>query len=341
MAGSLCRAAILGPQNTQGVRVLPGDPMSVVFFGSPPLAATVLQALLDAHIPVTAVVTQPDKPAGRGNQLKAPAVKVLALARGLQVYQPVKVRDGALAEWLRQQHAELAVVVAYGRILTQEVLDAPRLGCVNLHASLLPRWRGASPIARAIAAGDSASGMCLMRMDAGLDTGAVLARAELPIGPGDTTPMLEAKLADAGAALLLDNWSALMANRLVAQPQPLQGITWAPPLDKGEGRLDWQRKATQLHCQIRAMQPWPGAFFASAAAPAEDWKVFAEGLQLSERSGPPGQVLAVEGPLVWIGCGDGALGVAELQRPGKGRAAAADVLRGLRLGVGGQLGVVS
>lgn len=315
--------------------------MSVVFFGSPPLAATVLQALLNAQVAVTAVVTQPDKPAGRGNLLKAPAVKVLAEACGLPVYQPVKVRDGALAAWLRDQGAELAVVVAYGRILTQEVLDAPRLGCVNLHASLLPRWRGAAPIARAIAAGDAAAGMCLMKMDAGLDTGAVLARAEVAITEDDTTPLLEAKLADAGAALLLAHWQALVGGQLAAQPQPLEGVTWAPPLEKAEGRLNWQRSAQELYRQVRAMQPWPGAFFASDAAPGEDWKLFADGLRFSDRKGPPGQLVAVEGPVAWIGCGSGSLGIAELQRPGKGRAPAADVLRGVRAGVGAQLGVVS
>ena len=315
--------------------------MSVVFFGSPPLAATVLEALLDANIVVTAVVTQPDKPAGRGNLLKSPAVKVLAEARGLPVYQPAKVRDGALASWLRDQRAELAVVVAYGRILTQEVLDAPRLGCVNLHASLLPRWRGAAPIARAIAAGDSASGMCLMQMDAGLDTGAVLARAEVPILHEDTTPDLEHRLARAGAALLLTHWHGLTAGELHGLPQPEQGVTWAPPIDKSEGRLDWQLPAQQLHRQVRAMQPWPGAFFACQVVAGEDWKVFAEGLLLGERSGPAGQLLAVEGPVVWIGCGQGSLGIAALQRPGKGRVAAADVLRGLRVTIGAQVGVPS
>lgn len=312
--------------------------MAVVFFGSPPLAATVLGALLDAGVDVAGVVTQPDKPAGRGNQLKAPAVKELALQRGVEVYQPLKVRDGALAAWLREKKPRLAIVVAYGRILTQEVLDVPELGCINLHASLLPRWRGASPIARAIAAGDSHAGMCLMQMDAGLDTGAVLDRVEVPIAEGDTTPDLEAKLAAAGAQLLLGRWADLWNGALQPQAQGAEGLTWAPPIEKAEGRLDWRRSAWELHCQIRAMQPWPGAFFASLLAPGEDWKVFAEGLQHSDRRAEPGQIAAVEGPLVWIGCGQGCLGVAALQRPGKGRAVAADVLRGVRATVGQLLG---
>lgn len=307
--------------------------MAIVFFGSPPFAATILRALVESGSDVRGVVCQPDKPAGRGQQLRPPAVKTYAESVGLAVHQPHKVRDGALATWLRNQHVELAVVAAYGRILTQEVLDVPRLGCVNVHASLLPRWRGAAPIARAIAAGDAESGVCLMQMDAGLDTGAVLAEARVPIAADDTTPTLEARLAHSGAQLLLANLPRLLRGELVAVPQPAEGVTWAPPLQKSEGRLDFRHSARQLAAQVRAMQPWPGAFFGVAGSD-EDWKVAAEGLLWDDQPAAVGVVAAVDRQRLWLGCGSGRLGIAALQRPGKAMTAAADVMRGFRRGVG-------
>lgn len=311
--------------------------MKIVFFGSPDFAVTALRALVEAGVAVVGVVTQPDKPAGRGNQLRAPAVKTYAESVGLEVYQPTKVRDGTLAAWVRARQPDLAVVAAYGRILTQEVLDAPRLGCVNVHASLLPRWRGASPIARAIAARDSVAGACLMQMDAGLDTGAVLDRVEVAIERDDTTPTLEAKIAAAGAGLLVARLADLSAGRLSATAQPEQGVTWAPPIEKSEGRLDFARDAADLHAQVRAMQPWPGGFFASAAAPGEDWKVFAEGLQVAADAGRAGTLVHLDRTGIRVACGHGSLTVHWLQRPGKARVAAADVVRGCRLGLGDAL----
>ena len=299
----------------------------------------VLQALVQnsAHVEVVGVVTQPDKPAGRGNELRAPAVKIYAVAEQIPCIQPVKVRDGALAAWLRGQQADIAVVAAYGRILTQEVLEAPRLGCVNLHASLLPRWRGASPIARAIAAGDRETGVCLMQMDAGLDTGDVMAQAVVEIGDIDTTPTLEAKLATRAGALLMGHWPALLARRLPCVPQPTVGVTFAPLLERAEAKLDFHKPATQLHAQVRAMQPWPGATLAFAGAPAEEWKVGATGLAWRAEPAEVGVICGFERQVVWVGCGVGRLGIAELQRPGKAKAAAADVLRGVRLGLGARL----
>ncbi len=308
--------------------------MRIVFFGSPPFAVAALSALVHAGQDVVGVVTQPDKPAGRGNQLKPPAVKVFAQDAHLDVLQPVKVRDGTLAQWLRERRPDLGVVAAYGRILTQEVLDVPTLGCVNLHASLLPRWRGASPIARAIAAGDRESGVCLMQMDAGLDTGAVLDRVALPIGADETTPQLEERLALAGAELLVQRLGDLQSRRLVAVPQPAEGVTFAPPLDKHEGLLDFAKPAASLHAQIRGLQPWPGCSFAAAAAPGELWKVAPDELRLASHRAAPGTLTAVDRTHVWIACGDGSLGIAWLQRPGKNRTAAPDVVRGVRRGVG-------
>lgn len=309
--------------------------MAIAFLGSPPFAVESLRALLAAGADVALVVTQPDKPAGRGNQLKAPAVKEFALAHGLRVEQPWKVRDGTLAGWL--QGLDLAVVAAYGRILVPDVLAAPRLGCVNVHASLLPRWRGASPIARAIAAGDRETGVCLMQMDAGLDTGPELARAVVPIAADDTTPTLEAKLAAAGGALIAQALPDLLAGRLTPVPQPEVGVTLAPLLSKADAAIDWRLPARTVHAHIRAMTPWPTAT-TQVPEPAEVWKVFADELALGEPTGAPGHILALEGESAWVACGEGSLRIARLQRPDKRAMTAGEVLRGARLGVGAQLG---
>lgn len=307
-------------------------PMKIVFFGSPEFAVQILRGLVEAGADVCAVVTQPDKPAGRGSALRPPPVKVYAESLGLPVLQPVKVRDGSLQRWLAGWNADLAVVAAYGRILTQEVLDTPRLGCVNVHASLLPRWRGASPIARAIAAGDATTGVCLMQMDAGLDTGDELARAEVVIADSDTTPLLEAKLAEAGSKLLVDALPALAAGTLPRQPQPTAGITWAPPIDKKEGLVDLQQPARLVHAHIRAMTPWPAGQL-SVVALGEVWKLGADGLRWrpDAHGQEPGVWLGSDREGVWLACAEGALGVAGLQRPGKQMAPAADVLRGVRV----------
>jgi len=224
------------------------------------------------------------------------------------VLQPTKVRDGTLARRLLEEGIDLLVVAAYGRILGRDVLDAPTLGCVNVHASLLPRWRGASPITRAIAAGDAQSGVCLMWMEAGLDTGPVLARVEVPITQEDTTTTLEVKLAAAGARLLVERLEDLLANRLVAAPQDEAGVTLAPPLEKAEGRIDWTQPANVIHAHVRAMQPWPCATTLVPES-SEVWKVFAEGLQLGEHAGIPGTIAALDGAAIWLHCGEGSLRV--------------------------------
>jgi methionyl-tRNA formyltransferase len=303
----------------------------IAFMGSPEFAVASLQALVQAGADVRLVVTQPDKPAGRGNQLKPPAVKAFALEAGLTVLQPTKVRDGTLAQRLRDEHLDLLVVAAYGRILGRDVLDAPRQGCVNVHASLLPRWRGASPIARAIAAGDAQTGVCLMRMEEGLDTGPVLDRVVVPIAQDDTTRTLEVKLAEAGAHLLAGRLADLLAGRLPEVPQPTEGVTLAPPLD------DWTQPAHRLHAHVRAMQPWPCAT-TLVPQPHEIWKVFAEGLQVGEHHGLPGTIACLDGDAIWVHAGEGSLRIERLQRPDKRQMAAAEVLRGVRLGPGSPIG---
>lgn len=309
----------------------------IAFMGSPEFAVASLRALVEAGADVRLVVTQPDKPAGRGNQLKAPAVKTFALEAGLPVLQPTKVRDGTLARQLRDLELDLLVVAAYGRILGRDVLDAPKQGCVNVHASLLPRWRGASPIARAIAAGDAESGVCLMQMEEGLDTGPVLDRAAVPILDEDTTRTLEVKLAEAGARLLALRLPDLLEGRLVPVPQPDEGVTLAPPLDKSEGRIDWTLPARRIHAHVRAMQPWPCAT-TQVPQPAEIWKVFAEGLAVGEHQGAPGTLAALDGDAIWVHSGQGSLRIERLQRPDKRQMAAAEVLRGVRMGPGSTIG---
>ncbi len=304
----------------------------VVFFGSPAFAVPCLDALL-AHeaVDVVGVVCQPDRPAGRGQQLRAPPVKDAALAAAVPVLQPTRMRDGTVAAWLREQRVDLAVVTAYGRILPPAILEAPRLGAVNVHASLLPRWRGASPIQRAIAAGDTETGVCLMQMDEGLDTGAELARAVTAIGADETADGLTERLAQLGADLLAASLPALLAGQLAAVPQPSEGITYAPLLHKAEGVLDWRRPATALAAQVRAMTSWPGA---TTQWQQEAWKVFPDGMRVESGDGAPGELLAIEGEEALVATGDGALRVSWLQRPGRKRMGAGSALRGARAQVG-------
>lgn len=306
----------------------------IAFLGSPDFASAMLRALVAADANVVGVVTQPDRPAGRGKQLRPPSVKVCALELGLPVVQPERIRGGVLRRWLQDNAIDLAVVAAFGRILTPPMLAAPRLGCVNVHASLLPRWRGASPIQRAIAAGDAESGVCLMQMAAGLDTGPVLARTAVPITDEDTAETLHDKLAEAGARLLAERLDELLRGRLVAEAQDDSQATWAPLLQKSEGRIDWTRPARLVHAQVRAMTPWPGA---TLDAGAERWKVFATAISAVPERGTPGTILAIGDAHAVVACGEGALRIGELQRPGKRRMAAASVLRGARLTTGDEL----
>lgn len=308
----------------------------VAFFGSPEFAVPCLEALAASEgVEVVGVFSQPDRPAGRGQQLRAPPVKVAAQAHGFEILQPTKMKDGTVAAWLREHGVDLAVVTAYGRILPQAILDAPRLGCVNVHASLLPRWRGASPIQRAIAAGDAETGVCLMQMDEGLDTGAVLARSSTPIGADETADALTARLSKLGADLLATSLSALLAGALPPTPQPDEGATYAPLLRKEEGFIDWSRPASAIAAQVRAMTSWPGA---SAEILGERWKIFPTGMRVASRpAGAPGTLLALDGEDAWIGTGDGAIGLAELQRPGRRRMGAGSALRGARMVVGARL----
>ncbi len=305
----------------------------VAFMGSPDFAVAALRALVHSDVELVGVVTQPDRPAGRGRAMRPPPVKLYALEQGLEVHQPRRVRGGRLAGWLTEREVDLAVIAAYGRLLPDDVLAAPRLGCVNLHASLLPRWRGASPIHRAIAAGDAVTGVSLMRIVQELDAGPVMAASEVVIEDDDTASSVHDKLAEAGAELLRRHLDDLFAKRLVEVPQDEHGVTFAPPLERSEGALDWRLPASVLHAHVRAMTPWPGAWTRWADA-SERWKVFAEGLDVVAAAGEAGTLLQVDTAGAVIACGEGALRIAILQRPGKRRMGAADALRGAHRGPG-------
>ena len=292
--------------------------MKVIFMGTPDFSVPVVQALAARH-QVVAVYCQPPRPAGRGKQDRPSPVQTAAELLGLPVRHPLSLRDPEVQAEFAALGADVAVVVAYGLLLPPALLQAPRLGCLNIHASLLPRWRGAAPVQRAILAGDAETGICLMQMAAGLDTGPVLARASVVIGAGDTGADLLARLSALGAGLVCD---VLAQPLLVAVPQPLEGITYAAKIDKAEARIDWTRSAVEIDRQIRALSPFPGAWCDVAG---ERLKLLRS--RLAGGQGAPGQVLGG----FRIACGRDAVEVTEAQREGKRPMLAAEVLRGWAL----------
>jgi methionyl-tRNA formyltransferase len=306
-----------------------------IFFGTPEFAVPCLAALCEvAH--VTLVVSQPDRPAGRGLRLSAPPVKEAALARGIEVLQATKVRVPAFAERLCAERADVALVVAFGRILPRAVLDAPRLGCLNVHASLLPELRGAAPIQWAVIRGLSRTGVCLMRMDAGLDTGPVLARRVLDIGPDETAGELATRLAPLGAELVREALPRYLAGALLAEAQDEARASLAPILRKDDGRIDWTRRAREVHDLVRGTQPWPGAWTVVGEARV---KLHRTRVVAAEGSiAPPGTIVATARDELEIACGSGVLGVVELQREGARRMPAGQFVAGQRVCVGARVG---
>ncbi|ARZ76077.1 MULTISPECIES: methionyl-tRNA formyltransferase [Stenotrophomonas] len=301
--------------------------MRIVFAGTPEFAVSSLRAAARHH-EVVAVYTQPDRPAGRGRGLAPSPVKLEAVARGIPVYQPESLKDEAAQQQLRDLQPDLMVVVAYGLILPKAVLAIPTHGCWNVHASLLPRWRGAAPIQRAIQAGDAKTGVCLMQMEAGLDTGPVLLHQELPIAATDTGGQLHDKLAELGAQVLSDGLGLLRAGiKPIARPQPEQGVTYAHKLDKAEARLDWAQDADALARTVRAFNPWP---IAEATLAGERVRIHgAVALDLAHGQAP-GTVLAASRDGIDIACGQGALRLRTLQREGGKAITAADYLNARR-----------
>jgi methionyl-tRNA formyltransferase len=303
--------------------------MNIVFMGTPQFAVKSLEACLELGT-VVAVVTQPDKPKGRGQEIAFSPVKVLALSKGLPVLQPVKLRGTTFAQELQALSADVAVVTAYGKILPQDVLDAPKHGCVNVHASLLPRFRGAAPIQWAIASGDEKTGVCLMRMDAGMDTGPIIDRAELLIGPQDTSGSLHDKLSELGGRVLRRSLPGYLSGALVPVPQDAEGVVMAPMIQKEDGRLDFTRDAATLERRLRAFTPWPGAWLTTAGGTV---KVHAA--QVRSGTGAPGVVLAASEAGIEVACGAGtSLLVTQLQPEGKRAMPARDFLLGRKVAVG-------
>ena len=306
-------------------------PLRLVFMGTPDFAVPSLRALADAGHELVCVYSQPPRPAGRGQQVQKSPVHRFAEERGIPVRTPKSLRNAEAQAEFAELKADAAVVAAYGLILPQPILDAPRLGCLNVHGSLLPRWRGAAPIQRSILAGDSETGITIMQMDIGLDTGAMLLKDAVPITAETTASSLHDALADMGARLIVQALDGIAAGRLTAEPQPEEGVTYAAKLTREDGRLDWTRDAATVERQVRALTPWPGCWFdirgerikVLKAEPAPDTPEAAPGTLLDDR--------------LTIACADGAVRLTLVQRPGKAPVDGAAFLRGFALPAGTRL----
>lgn len=297
--------------------------LNIIFAGTPDFAARHLQALLDSEHNVIAVYTQPDRPAGRGKKLTPSPVKVLAEQAGIPVHQPESLRNEQAQAELAALGADIMVVVAYGLILPQAVLDTPRLGCINVHGSLLPRWRGAAPIQRAIWAGDVKTGVTIMQMDKGLDTGAMLHKASLAIAPDDTSASLYDKLAAIGPQALLHTLAQLATGKAVAEPQDDTLANYADKLSKEEALIDWRQSAAHIERCVRAFNPWPVSYFMLAGHNIKVWQAQA----LDDASGqPPGTLLKAGKAGIDVATGDGVLRLLSLQPPGKKAMSCQDLL---------------
>lgn len=307
--------------------------MRIVFAGTPAFAERALAALLDAGHEVALVLTQPDRPAGRGLRSAESQVKRLALARKLPLDQPTTLKNEAALARLRAARPEALVVAAYGLILPQAALDVAPLGVLNIHASLLPRWRGAAPVQRALLAGDRETGITIMKMDAGLDTGPIMAQRRVAIGEDDDAQTLHDRLAALGAEMIVAALAELASGGAKFVPQPAEGASYAHKLAKRDTQLDWRRPCAELERQVRALRPVPGAQCARRGEGLKIWRA-----HCSDARGEPGTVLEASPEGVLIGCGSGALMVTELQRAGGKRLAAADFLHGCPIGLGEQLG---
>jgi methionyl-tRNA formyltransferase len=292
----------------------------IIFAGTPDFAAASLRALLDAgHVPC-AVLTQPDRPAGRGKKLTASPVKTLALENNLEVMQPVTLKDDAVVADLKALEADIMIVAAYGLILPQTVLDVPRAGCLNVHASMLPRWRGAAPIQAAILAGDESTGVCLMAMEAGLDTGPVFACDEFPIGVNETAGELHDRIAATGGELLVRHLDDIVSGDLASTPQDDALATYAPKIRSADAELDWKESAENLARKVRAYNPVPGAWFMVGDERVKCWT--AENTPAVDA--PPGTVIGAGKDGIDVSCVDGVLRLLTLQRPGKRVVSAAE-----------------
>lgn len=311
------------------------SPLRIVFFGTPAFALPTLDALLASHHTLAGVVTQPDRPRGRGHKTTDAPVKARALEGGIPILQPTAIKDRVFVNALASLQADLGVVAAYGRILPESVLETPRLGMINVHASLLPRYRGAAPVHRAVMAGERETGVTIMRIVKALDAGPMLAAATRPIGPDETSVEVERALADLGASLLMSTLDRLSTDPLPEVPQDERAATYAPPLKKDEGAMDWSRSAAEIHNAIRGLHPWPHAF------------TFVHGQRLvllrstvidRRATEPPGTVIAAHGDSLHISTGGGGvLGLLDVQPEARRPMAVRDFLAGHRMATGDRL----
>lgn len=298
-------------------------PLNIIFAGTPDFAARHLQALVNSHHNVIAVYTQPDRPAGRGKKLTASPVKELAVSHDIPVYQPGSLRKEPAQQELAALNADIMVVVAYGLILPKVVLDTPRLGCINVHGSILPRWRGAAPIQRALWAGDKETGVTIMQMDVGLDTGDMLLKTYLPIEDDDTSATLYEKLALQGPDALLQALEGLANGTLTAEKQDEALANYAEKLSKEEARLDWSKSATQLWQEVRAFNPWPVSYFEHQGNTIKVWQTQ---VSTTSSNAAPGTIISASKKGIEVATGDGVLTLLSMQLPGKKPLSVADIL---------------
>jgi len=305
----------------------------LVYMGTPVFAATILAGLIETGHHILAVYTQPPRPAGRGHRPQPSPVQLLAAQHRLAVRSPVSLRTPEAQAAFTELGADAAVVAAYGLILPRQILCAPRLGCLNVHASLLPRWRGAAPIQRALLAGDTETGITIMQMDEGLDTGPILLQQAVSIAPGASAAGLSSELAELGSRLILEALDRIADGKLVPRPQPQDGVTYARKIDREDGRLDWRRPATSLERQVRALDPWPGVYFESQGG-----RGGGERIRVLTAIALPGEVGSAPGTVLddnlSIACGEGAFRPLRLQRPGRAPLDAAAFLRGFPISAG-------
>ena len=304
-------------------------PLNIIFAGTPEFAAEHLKALIDSHHKVIAVYSQPDRPAGRGKKLTASPVKEVALANDIPVYQPLSFKSEEAKAELAALNADLMVVVAYGLILPKIVLDTPRLGCINVHASILPRWRGAAPIQRAIEAGDIETGVTIMQMDIGLDTGDMLIKAFCPILPTDTGGILHDRLLTIGTPALLEALDQIQAGQLNPIKQDDSLSNYAPKLSKEEAALNWELPAIELERKVRAFNPFPIAHTKSTGA-SDDMRIRVWAAKVSDAStnATPGSITRIDNDGLWVACAQGQLILEQLQLPGKKALSVDEILRG-------------
>jgi methionyl-tRNA formyltransferase len=300
--------------------------MRLAFLGTPSFAVPTLERLVERGHQVLAAVTQPDRPKGRGQALAPPPVKEAALRLGVPVYQPERIKRPESVAYLRSLAPDAMVVVGYGQIIPQSIIDIPPLGILNVHASLLPQYRGAGPIQWAIVNGETTTGVTILQIDAGLDTGPMLLKAETEIGSDETAPELGRRLSVIGADLLVEALDALAAGRIVATPQDNSRATYAPILKKEDGRIDWRRSAAQIHNQVRGMQPWPGADSVFRGSALHIWRARPTD---GGATHPPGTAVRTR-PLL-VACGEGSLELVEVQMEGRKRMSASDFVNGQRL----------